>query len=93
MREGYQVHGNGGNGGGKRESVNPNSGSHSKLRCIISMAITCLRMFPPSSLLPMFYAISSFVAQLTQTGVRKADGILPTQDEVIHRMLSRRMER
>lgn len=85
VRKGYQVHGNGvDGGGGGRESVNPNSGSHSKLLCIISMAVTCfLRMLPHSSLLAMFYVISSCVAQLPQTGVRKADGILLTQDKVI----------
>lgn len=74
-------------GGRGAESMDHRAGSHSKLLCVASLAITrFLRMLPSSSLL----LISFCVVQLRQTGVRKADGILPTQDEVVQGMLGRR---
>lgn len=66
---------------GGRESVNHDPGSNSKLLSVTFMAITCfLRIYPPFSLLPIFYAISSFMVQLRQAGVRKQ------MEFLLHRM-------
>lgn len=81
VREGCQLHGN---GGGEAEKVWTMVQGLTVNCCVTSITITCfLQMLPSSSPLPMFYVISFWAAQLRQDGVRKADGILLTPDEVI----------